>query len=206
MLSVMGYRRESKKQEMRLRISDAATELFYERGFDAVTIEEIALAAQVSKMTVFNYFSRKEELLLDREDDLRLRPLSQAIRSRAPESCPIDAVMKAVVVMNREKHPLCHIGAYALPWWRVIAGSPALKARLRELADEAGDELACALSGHVAPTGSSRITGCAIATTMRIGREEAFKLLEAGVAARSVNAAFLTLVRQGLGVTSRTIA
>ena len=62
----MGELRESKKKETRQRISDTATALFYVHGFEAVTVDEIAVAAKVSKMTVFNYFARKEELILDR--------------------------------------------------------------------------------------------------------------------------------------------
>jgi AcrR family transcriptional regulator len=50
----MGERRESKKRETRQRISDVATEMFCARGFVAVTLDEIAGAAGVSKMTVFN--------------------------------------------------------------------------------------------------------------------------------------------------------
>ena len=68
----MGERRESKKRETSERISDVATELFLARGFDAVTLDEIAAAAMVSKMTVLNYFGRKEDVLLDRQDELKL--------------------------------------------------------------------------------------------------------------------------------------
>lgn len=58
--------RERKKWETRRRISDVATGLFFARGFDNVTIAEVAEAAGVSRMTVFNYFPRKEDLFLDR--------------------------------------------------------------------------------------------------------------------------------------------
>ena len=74
----MGERRETKKRETRERISDVATTMFLERGFEAVTLDEIAVTAKVSKMTVFNYFARKEELMLDREDELLLIPFRAA--------------------------------------------------------------------------------------------------------------------------------
>ncbi|MDQ8044666.1 MAG: helix-turn-helix domain-containing protein [Solirubrobacteraceae bacterium] len=61
--------RERKKAQTRLRISDIATGLFLERGFDAVTVAEIARAAEVSVKTVFNYFGAKEDLLFDREPE-----------------------------------------------------------------------------------------------------------------------------------------
>ena len=58
--------RERKKASTRLRISDIATGLFLERGFDEVTVAEVARAADVSVKTVFNYFGSKEDLIFDR--------------------------------------------------------------------------------------------------------------------------------------------
>ena len=87
----MGELRESKKRETRQRISDVATELFFARGFDAVTVDEVAAAAGVSKMTVFNYFARKEDLFLDREDDVE-RLLREALDERPEGQSPIDAI------------------------------------------------------------------------------------------------------------------
>src|ERR1700722_5851331 len=58
--------RERKKRLMRKQLSDTATELFLERGFDAVRVAEIAEACGVSEKTVFNYFPTKESLILDR--------------------------------------------------------------------------------------------------------------------------------------------
>jgi AcrR family transcriptional regulator len=84
-------RRESKKRETRQRISDEATALFLARGFEAVTLDEVASAAKVSKMTVFNYFARKEELMLDREDDLKLRPFREALQQRPKGEAPVVA-------------------------------------------------------------------------------------------------------------------
>jgi AcrR family transcriptional regulator len=63
--------RERKKAQTRRAISDVATRLFMERGFDAVTVAEVAEAAGVSIKTVFNYFGSKEELFLDREAEVR---------------------------------------------------------------------------------------------------------------------------------------
>jgi AcrR family transcriptional regulator len=58
--------RERKKRLMRQQLSDTATEMFLERGFDAVRVAEVAQACGVSEKTVFNYFPTKESLLLDR--------------------------------------------------------------------------------------------------------------------------------------------
>src|ERR1700722_8949182 len=60
--------RERKKRLLRQQLTDTATQLFVERGFDAVRVAEIAEACGVSEKTVFNYFPTKESLILDRLD------------------------------------------------------------------------------------------------------------------------------------------
>jgi AcrR family transcriptional regulator len=68
--------RERKKAQTRRAISDVATRLFMERGFEAVTVAEVAEAAGVSIKTVFNYFGSKEELFLDRDAEVRTAVVS----------------------------------------------------------------------------------------------------------------------------------
>src|SRR6187551_1330374 len=99
----MGELRESKKRETRQRISDLATELIYARGFDAVTIEDIAVAAHVSKMTVFNYFARKEDLFFDREAEVQLL-LREALADRPKGQSPVDALRCLVDRLSEQKH------------------------------------------------------------------------------------------------------
>jgi AcrR family transcriptional regulator len=58
--------RERKKRLMRQQLSDTATAMFLERGFDGVRVAEVAAACGVSEKTVFNYFPVKEALVMDR--------------------------------------------------------------------------------------------------------------------------------------------
>lgn len=74
-------RRERKKAATRKNISDVATMLFLERGFDNVSIREVADAADVSPTTVFAHFPQKEALVFDEDDEQRDRLVS-AVRGR----------------------------------------------------------------------------------------------------------------------------
>lgn len=76
-------RRERKKAATRATILDAAIPLFLERGFDAVTVREIADKADVTPRTVFMHFPQKEALLFGDEDGQHRR-LVEAVRNRTP--------------------------------------------------------------------------------------------------------------------------
>jgi AcrR family transcriptional regulator len=191
----MGELRESKKRETRQRLSDVATELFFARGFDAVTIEEIAAAANVSKPTVFNYFARKEDLFLDREDDVKLL-LREALGERPKGQSPIDALRRLVDRLCEEKHPFARIDSETVGWWRVVAASPSLKARLREIGDEVIEGLAVELAGPK-PDGLARLVAGMIVLTWRTAYSEAIRVFERGGSVKKANAAFIALIDRG---------
>jgi AcrR family transcriptional regulator len=83
--------RERKKRQMRQQLSDTATEMFVERGFDAVRVSEVAEACGVSEKTVFNYFPTKESLVLDRWDTTM-----EALRTglAEPGISPVEAALR----------------------------------------------------------------------------------------------------------------
>jgi len=83
--------RERKKAQTRRAISDAATRLFMENGFDEVTLAEVGEAAGVSIKTIFNYFGSKEELFFDREAELR-GAIVAAVSERPPGRTITDAL------------------------------------------------------------------------------------------------------------------
>ena len=88
--------RERKKRLMRRQLSDTATRMFLERGFDAVRVADVAEACGVSEKTVFNYFPTKESLVLD-----RLEPALAALRTGLadPGVPPVEA---ALAILERE--------------------------------------------------------------------------------------------------------
>src|SRR5438067_13828071 len=80
--------RERKKQRTRQAIAETAFRLFDERGFEEVTVAEVARAADISEGTVFNYFPTKEDLFYRQMESFEAAPVD-AVRERpAGESVP----------------------------------------------------------------------------------------------------------------------
>lgn len=131
----MTSRHERAKRATRTRISDVATRMFLDLGFDAVTVSDVARAAGVSKVTVFAHFPRKEDLLIDRAPEateLVLRSLQQ----RTPDSDPIQALQQLAHDLASERHPISGLHPTSRPLLEIIAESPALISRAREIAFE----------------------------------------------------------------------
>jgi len=76
--------RERKKQQVRRRFQRIALELFDERGFEHVTVDDIAERAEISRSTFFRYFPTKEDVLIGRADE-HLDELRDAFVARAPD-------------------------------------------------------------------------------------------------------------------------
>jgi AcrR family transcriptional regulator len=87
--------RERKKRMTRQLISDTATGMFLDRGFDAVRVVEIAAACGVSEKTVYNYFPTKESLILDREEAMT-EGVRHALGPEGPAISPIDAMVELI--------------------------------------------------------------------------------------------------------------
>jgi AcrR family transcriptional regulator len=84
--------RERKKRLMRQLISDTATMMFVERGFEEVRVAEVAAACDVSEKTVYNYFPTKESLILDREEGMAA-DIRRALGPDGAPMSPVDAVI-----------------------------------------------------------------------------------------------------------------
>jgi AcrR family transcriptional regulator len=119
--------RERKKRETREAITRAAWRLFARRGFDAVTVADIARAAKVSEKTVYNYFPAKEDLVFGAGMQ-RVAALIEAVSAR-PEGASIVEPFRhwTMDYLDRVEHePVDSITA--IP--RLVMGSDALRVRL----------------------------------------------------------------------------
>src|SRR2546421_11475298 len=121
--------RERKKERTRRLIADTARRLFAERGFEAVSVAEVARTADVSEATVFNYFATKEDLFYSGLEAFEEQLLA-TIRDRSPGESVLDAFGHFVLEprgLMATKDPAAaeRMAEFA----RVIEESPALLAR-----------------------------------------------------------------------------
>jgi AcrR family transcriptional regulator len=144
--------RERKKQRTRQLIADTARRLFSERGFERVTVAEIARGAEVAEATVFNYFPTKEDLFYSRleafEDELL-----QAIRRREPDTSIVAAFAEflvgrgGVLAMGTDGDDE-DVTRQIATITRVITESPALLARERQVFGRYAEALAALLAAE----------------------------------------------------------
>lgn len=123
--------RERQKQQTRRLIFETASRLFAERGFDAVTVAEVARAADVSEMTVFNHFPTKEDLCFAGMEFFEER-LLDAVRGRA-EGVPALEAFRRLVVDGCGRLAAEESGEVIAKAAALIGGSPSLQVREREI-------------------------------------------------------------------------
>ena len=197
--------RERKKAQSRLAISNVATKLFIERGFDDVTVAEVAAAADVSVATIFNYFETKEDLFFDRDGEIIAAQRRFILERKAGET--ITSVLHREFLAAIDTG-LPQVMAHGGSFLRTIEGSSALRARVRLGFEKAEASLAETIAGETGavagdPTpqivaamlmaiqrtlmesaGAAAMRGDSVASTKRrLGRacDRAFVLLEGGM-------------------------
>jgi AcrR family transcriptional regulator len=147
-MSILPDRRSRKRLAMRQAISDVATHLFIKRGFDRVTVDEIAEAADVGRMTVFNHFPRKEDMFFDLDEAAR-EDILAALRQRNPGVAPIEALRLFAHQAIAEKKPYLEFSCGSQLFFKTIRASETLKARARAIRDELAQVVTAALSESV---------------------------------------------------------
>jgi AcrR family transcriptional regulator len=135
--------RERKKRLTREAIFAAAQALFGERGFDDVTVAEIADAANISVKTLFTYIGAKEELLFSGRPAV-LDAVVEAVARRRLGQTPLVAAGQALLAAVDDKDPDRNLEAFL----RLASRGPAARSRLRALWDETEDALTEALAAR----------------------------------------------------------
>jgi AcrR family transcriptional regulator len=181
-------RRERKKQQTRQAISDVATRLFLERGFDAVTVAEVAKAADVAVQTVFNHFPTKEDLFFD-ETGWWLGP-AEAISTAPPEQNPIDTLEQQYLAVVRGRLANGHLETWR-EFSRTMAESQALLARRRQIAEEMERTLAAALQERdpgLEPL-TARFVAAQFAAAQKVLEDELARIMPADATPEQLSAA-----------------
>jgi AcrR family transcriptional regulator len=201
-------RRTRKRLATRQSISDTATRLFLERGFDAVTIDEIAAAADVGRMTVFNHFPRKEDMFFDREGEIQTLAF-EAVRSRGRGVSPIEATRKLAHDLVAQDHEFVMLSADTSWFIRTAMASEALKARAREMRDNFTRALATVLADTVnRPTGdpNAHLAAGLIVSTWNVAFSEAQKLFDRTRDAGEAKRCFLAMIDRGTAGATAALA
>lgn len=198
--AVGGGLRERNRERNRTALAEAALRLFTERGFDAVTVDDIAEAAGVSRRTFFRYFESKEDAVLPSEQD-RLDDLRRALAA-GPHDEPVLATLRRATTAIAADQLADGAGRQeSMARMALIANNPSVLARNLELQSRMADELSAVVADHlgVDPTTSIEaqvVAGAAIAAVRAAATvwwstggaadftsllDEAFDLLATGV-------------------------
>lgn len=201
--------RERKKARTRTAISEAAIALFLERGYDDVSVAEIADAAEVSKRTLFAYFPTKDALVLHRFAD-HADDTAVAVRERAPGESPLAALRRRRLAAIDRRDPAAGVNDHpgVVAFYRLLEATPALLAgmvaytqaseaalttALHDAAPEAGRTVAAVVAAQVVvtervlgETSQRRILAGAstedVVPTAIAETQQAYDLLEGGCA------------------------
>jgi AcrR family transcriptional regulator len=192
-------RRSRKRLATRQGISDAATLLFMERGFDHVTVDEIAAAADVGRMTVFNHFPRKEDMFFDRDEEGR-EILREALRQRDPQVAPIETLRLLAHRLVAERNPAVEFSLSSQGFIETIEGSETLKARARAIRDELAHVMTVALCECVGrePTDpDARLAAGLLLATWTVAFIQGHRTFRQTRDTKKAKAAFLAIIDKG---------
>jgi AcrR family transcriptional regulator len=163
--------RERKKRLMRQQLTDTATAMFLERGFDAVRVAEIAAACGVSEKTVFNYFPSKEALILDLpEATMAALRTGLARADRTPTDAVLDILageLDALVSWLGGQPDLAQASARIQDFNALILSTPSLRAYHRDMTEQLVTVAAEALAARTGRGSDDPL--CQIAATALLG-------------------------------------
>lgn len=171
-----GSLRERKKERVRRAFIEAAERLFFEKGFDNVSVDDIAAEAGVSRSTFFRYFKTKEAVVF-RHHRARLAIFREMLSSaRSRENKVFDAIKSALISFAKYYDS---IKEELLNEYQIVVSSPYLIARDlekdREFEEAIAAEISRRLGGGERDKRRARIFAAAIFGTARIVMEEWFE-------------------------------
>ncbi|MER6466380.1 TetR/AcrR family transcriptional regulator [Streptomyces sp. NPDC001288] len=157
--------RERKKAKTRSAISAAAITMFLERGYDRVSVAEIAAAAEVTKSTVFVYFPSKDDLALHRIAD-HVDQSARVVRGRRTDQSPLDALEEMFLSQLDARDAISGLSdrPEVIAYSRMVIETPSLATALNRYQERSTRLLAAALE-EASPSltaMTSRLAACQI--------------------------------------------
>ena len=198
-MTTLSDRRSRKRLATRQSISIAATRLFLERGFDHVTVDEIAAVADVGRMTVFNHFPRKEDMFFDRDEE-GFEILREALRKRDPGLAPVETLRLLAHRLVAEQSPFVDFSTASQCFIAAIEDSETLRARARTIRDELSQVATAALSDCVGrePTDpDAHLAAGLLLATWTVALIQAHRTFRQGEDTKAAEAAFLAIIDKG---------
>ncbi|MFD9306395.1 TetR/AcrR family transcriptional regulator [Streptomyces sp. NPDC060048] len=165
--------RESKKLRTRRQLAATALELFLERGFDAVSVADVAAAAEVSKPTLFRYFPSKEDLVLDRFADHQ-DEAARIVRERSAGQGPVGALRAHFLAALDARDPITGLCDHpnVLAFQRLLYTTAGLASRMQHYTAREVELLAAVLEAEAVPALSARLAAAHLVTVRHeLGRE-----------------------------------
>lgn len=192
--------RERKKRQTYQNVSDIAIGLFLEKGFDAVSVAEIAAAAGISKPTLFRYFPAKEDLVVHRfadHEDEAARVVRAARAGVGAGTSPVDALRRQFLDGLSREDPVTGLNDApgVLAFHGLLYGTPSLVARAYEYQQRSEAALAGALGGTLA----ARLAAGQIIAVQRILAQENWRRIAAGEAVEAVRGDAVEAAEEAFG-------
>ncbi|MFC8832975.1 TetR/AcrR family transcriptional regulator [Streptomyces griseoincarnatus] len=191
--------RERKKRRMYRTVSDIAIGMFLERGFDAVSVAEVAAAAEISKPTLFRYFPAKEDLVLYRIADHEEEP-ARVVREGPT---PVEALKRHFLEGLERRDPVTGLNddSSVLAFHTLLYGTPSLVARLYGHLERTEEALAEALGGGL----DARLAAGQIIAVRRILAQENWRRIAAGETLDAVGEDAVAAAERAFGVLARSL-
>ncbi len=163
--------RERKKRRTRETISEAAVNLFVRHGFDQVSVSDVAAAAEVSKVTVFNYFPTKEDLVLSRLPQ-HLGSAADDVRTHGQDESALQALRRGYLQRLAARDPSTGLSGDEefLAVQNLISTTPTLTVRLTHHLLGAERTLAAALADYLGEPSDSLLAGLAACQLLSLER------------------------------------
>jgi AcrR family transcriptional regulator len=186
--------RNRKKQQTHEALSEAAIALFLERGFDQVSVADIAAAANVSKPTLFKYFATKQDLVLHRIADHAHESarLLQAAAATRPNTTSASAaggrVAWAAGILRDEflaglerRDPVTGLNDHpeVLAYYRLVFETPSLAVRVQQFIAEDQAALADALGNDL----TAAVGAAQLISTQQVLARRNYLAMAAGISA-----------------------